>query len=372
MVSHRAFDWRIEEEIVLERVRKIRERLAEIDQEMSNPDVFRDNNRIQSLGKERSELAPIVVAADQLDQLLGDLAEAESLLKSEDEETREYAESEKAILQAQVTEAQAHLEDLLLPKEAVDDRNSIIEIRAGTGGEEAALFASDLLRMYMRYVERHGWKAEMLSSNPTGIGGFKEVIFAIRAKGAYSFLKFEGGVHRVQRVPATEASGRIHTSTATVAVLPEAEEVDVNLKEDDLRIDRFCSSGPGGQSVNTTYSAVRLTHIPTGLVVSCQDERSQIKNLAKAKMVLRSRLLEAEMQAQREQERRDRGLQVRTGQRNEKIRTYNFPQSRLTDHRIGFTSYRLPEIMDGDLDELITALNVADRAERLATGKKDA
>lgn len=355
---------------MLDRVREIRVRLEEIDRDMSNPEVLRDLNRLQSLGKERSDLAPIVEAANRLEQLQGDLAEAEALLKSEDAETREYALSEKEQLDKSVADAHATLEDLLLPKDAVDDRNTIIEIRAGTGGEEAALFASDLLRMYMRFVERKGWKAEMISSNETGIGGFKEVIFAVRAKGAYSCLKYEGGVHRVQRVPATEASGRIHTSTATVAVLPEAEEVDVELKDEDLRIDRFCSSGPGGQSVNTTYSAVRLTHIPTGLVVSCQDERSQIKNLAKAKLVLRSRLLEMEMAAQSEQERRERGVQVRTGQRNEKIRTYNFPQSRLTDHRIGFTSYRLPETMDGDIEELIEALNLADRTERLATGTK--
>ena len=351
---------------MFEQIRKVRERLEALDREMSDPEVLKNPSRIRDLAKERAEVAPIVQTADEYDKLERDLEEAEILLKSEDSDTREFALSEKQQLDKDIAEVKQRLEELMLPKDEADERNAIIEIRAGAGGEEATLFGGDLLRMYARYVERKGWKYEVLSSNPTGIGGMKEVIVAIRARGAYSHLKFEGGVHRVQRVPETEASGRIHTSTATVAVLPEAEDVDAALREDEIRVDRFCSSGPGGQGVNTTYSAVRLTHLPTGLVVSCQDERSQIKNLARAKTVLRSRLLELERGKQHEEERRDRGLQVRTGQRNEKIRTYNFPQTRVTDHRINFSSYRLHEILDGDLDEIITQLTMAERAKVLA------
>jgi len=355
---------------VLDKIRAIREKLEELDRQMSDPQIARDQRQMRELAKERSELAPVVEAGQEYETLANDLEEAESLLHSDDEEMREFANAEKEELDEKVAAARSRLEELMLPKDENDDRNTIIEIRAGAGGEEAALFAANLLRMYTRFVERRGWKAEMLSSNPTGIGGFKEVIFAVRAQGAFSALKFEGGVHRVQRVPETEASGRIHTSTATVAVLPEADEVDIALKDEEIKIDRFCSSGPGGQGVNTTYSAVRLTHLPTGLVVSCQDERSQIKNLAKAKAVLRARLLEKESEERQAEARHDRGIQVGSGQRNERIRTYNYPQSRVTDHRIGFTSHRLNEILDGDIEELITALTVADRAQRLTATHK--
>lgn len=355
---------------MLEKINEIREKLAKIDQDLSNPEVLRDSNKIQELGKNRAELAPIVDAAVEYESVLSDLEDADILLEAEDEETREFARAEKDELEKQAEEIRSRMEELLLPKDVNDDRNIIIEIRAGAGGEEAALFSANLFRMYCRYAEREGWKVELLTTHPTGIGGLKEVIFSIKAKGAFSRLKYEGGVHRVQRVPETEASGRIHTSTATVAVLPEAEDVDIELKDEEVRIDRFCSSGPGGQGVNTTYSAVRLTHIPSGLVVSCQDERSQIKNLAKAKRVLRTRLLERQMAEQQAEARQDRIVQVGSGQRNEKIRTYNYPQTRVTDHRINFTSYRLNEILDGDLEELITALNVANRAQILARMQK--
>jgi peptide chain release factor 1 len=282
-----------------------------------------------------------------------------------DPELKTMAEEELSGLETSLSQCEMELKLLLLPKDPNDERNVILEIRAGTGGDEAALFVADVFRMYMRYAESQRWRVEILSSNPTGIGGFKEVIAMIEGKGVYSRLKYESGVHRVQRVPATEASGRIHTSTITVAVLPEAEEVDVQINEKDIRKDTFCSSGPGGQSVNTTYSAIRLTHIPTGLVVSCQDEKSQIKNYAKALRVLRSRLYEIEMEKQQKALSDERKSMVGTGDRSEKIRTYNFRENRVSDHRIGLTLHRLDAIMNGDLPEILDALNTHYQTERL-------
>jgi len=278
---------------------------------------------------------------------------------------KKMAEEELASLEARYAHCEADLKVLLLPKDPNDERNIILEIRAGTGGEEAALFVADVFRMYTRYAEAQGWKVELMSSNSTGLGGLKEVIALIEGRGVFSKLKYESGVHRVQRVPATEASGRIHTSAITVAVLPEAEEVEVDIQANDLRVDTFCSSGPGGQSVNTTYSAVRITHIPTGLVVSCQDEKSQIKNKAKALRVLRSRLFEIEMEKQQKALADERRSMVGSGDRSERMRTYNFPQNRFTDHRIGLTLYRLDSVMNGDLTEVFDALTTHYQAERL-------
>jgi peptide chain release factor 1 len=293
------------------------------------------------------------------------LVQAEELARGDDPEMRALALEEVQGLKARSDVLLAEIKVLLLPKDPNDEKNVVLEIRAGTGGDEAALFAADLFRMYSRYAERLGWRVEALSSSETGVGGIKEVIAEISGKSVYSRLKYESGVHRVQRVPATEASGRIHTSTATVAVLPEAEEVDIQIDPKDIRVDTFCSSGPGGQSVNTTYSAVRLTHIPTGMVVSQQDEKSQIKNKAKAMKVLRARLYEMEMRKQQEAIAKDRKSQVGTGERSEKIRTYNFPQSRITDHRINFTTHRLTDVLDGNLSELIDEAVTFYTAEQL-------
>ena len=334
--------------------------------ELARPEVSSDPDSLRRLGRELARLQPVVDAFRHLQDVRSQLEGARELRDMEpDEELRTMAKQEVATLEAAELRILDELKVLLLPRDPSDDRAVIMEIRAGAGGDEAALFAAELLRMYLRYAERHRWPAEILSMNETGIGGMKEAIVQVDADGAYSRLKFEGGVHRVQRIPVTESGGRIHTSTATVAVLPEADEVDVQIDEKDLRIDVYRSTGPGGQSVNTTDSAVRITHLPSGLVVAIQDEKSQHKNKAKAMSVLRSRLLDLELEKQREAGSAMRKSMVGAGDRSEKIRTYNFPQDRVTDHRIGMDLHNLPGVLDGDLDRLIDALNMADQAERL-------
>jgi peptide chain release factor 1 len=327
--------------------------------------VQNDPQEYRRQAKALSDIEPLVQKFREYKEVAQEIAQTEELMKGTDPEMRDLAEEELSGLGARRGRLEGELKFLLLPKDPNDDKNVIVEIRAGTGGEEAALFAGDLYRMYTRYAERQGWKLELMSLSEAGQGGIKEVIVNIEGKGAYSRLKYESGVHRVQRVPDTEASGRIHTSTATVAVLPEADEIDIEINAKDLRIDTFCSSGPGGQSVNTTYSAVRVTHIPTGLVVSQQDEKSQIKNRAKALKVLRSRLYEIEMRKQQDAIASERRGQVGTGERSEKIRTYNFPQSRITDHRINFTTHQLHPVLDGSLTELIEALSTYYTSARL-------
>jgi peptide chain release factor 1 len=344
----------------------------DLNAELAKPGVSSDPDALRRLGRELARLEPVVAAFRRLQDVRSQLAGARELRDMEpDEELRAMAKEEVASLEAVETRLVEALKFLLLPRDPNDDRAVIMEVRAGAGGEEAALFAAELLRMYLRYAERHRYPAEVLSVNETGIGGIKEAIVQVDADGAYSRLKFEGGVHRVQRVPVTESGGRIHTSTATVAVFPKAEEVDVQIDERDLRIDVYRSTGPGGQSVNTTDSAVRITHIPSGLVVAIQDEKSQHKNKAKAMSVLRARLLEAEMEKQREEGSAMRKSMVGSGDRAEKIRTYNFSQDRVTDHRVGVDLHNLPGVLDGDLDRLIDALVMADEAERLRSLVED-
>jgi peptide chain release factor 1 len=340
------------------------DRAAEIERELADPATAKDPVKLKALGREHARLERIKRTASQFDKLRDEVEQARELSRDSDQALVDLARADLDELEPKLSQVESELQDLLVPPDPLDDRDTIVEIRAGTGGDEAALFAADLYRMYNRYAERCGWTVEPLSLSEGNVGGIKEVAFAVRGEKAYGRMRHESGVHRVQRVPATEAQGRIHTSAATVAVLPEAEEVDVQIDDKDLKIDVFRSSGPGGQSVNTTDSAVRITHVPTGLVVQCQDQKSQLQNKVKAMEVLRARLLDrmvAEQEAERAQERRS---MVGTGDRSAKIRTYNFPQNRVTDHRINFTLHRLEEIMDGDLDEVVEQLQLAYRSER--------
>ena len=332
---------------------------------LGSSEVQTDPSEYRKHAKALSEIEPLVERFREYRAVVRDIAQTEEVASSGDADMRELAQEELKSLIARRDALLGELKVLLVPKDPNDEKNVVLEIRAGTGGDEAALFAAELFRMYSKYAERQGWRLELMSSNDTGVGGLKEVIAIIEGRGVYSRLKYESGGHRVQRVPATEASGRIHTSTATVAVLPEAEEVDVQISDKDLRVDTFCSSGPGGQSVNTTYSAVRITHIPTGVVVSQQDEKSQVKNRAKAMKVLRSRLYEMELRKQQEAIAKDRRSQVGTGERSEKIRTYNFPQNRVTDHRINYTTHRLTEVLNGDLGELLDNVVTHYQSEKL-------
>jgi peptide chain release factor 1 len=337
----------------------------ELLQRLGSVEVQNDPAEYRKHAKTLSEIEPTVERFREYQAVCRDIASTEELVAGADPEMRNLAQEELQALIARRDALIADLKILLIPRDPNDEKNVVLEIRAGTGGDEAALFAAELFRMYSKFAERQGWRVEVMSSSDTGVGGLKEVIATIEGRGAYSRLKYESGVHRVQRVPATEASGRIHTSTVTVAVLPEAEEVDVQINEKDLRIDTFCSSGPGGQSVNTTYSAVRITHIPTGLVVSQQDEKSQIKNRTKAMKVLRSRLYEMELRKQQEAIAKDRRSQVGTGERSEKIRTYNFRDNRITDHRVNFTTHQLANVLNGDLGELLDHVITHYQSEKL-------
>jgi peptide chain release factor 1 len=350
---------------VLDKLNSVAARYEELTRLVSDPAIQANAQTYKSHSKELAEIEPLVEAHRQYTQMADELSQARDVAASDDAGMKTLAEDEIERLEKDMAGLEEQIKVLLVPKDPNDSRNVVLEIRAGTGGDEAALFAGDLFRMYSRYAERRGWKVDVMSLSETGVGGIKEVIASVEGKVVYRQLKHESGVHRVQRVPVTEASGRIHTSTATVAVLPEAEEVDIQIDPKDLRIDTFCSSGPGGQSVNTTYSAVRVTHLPTGVVVSQQDEKSQIKNRQKAMKVLRSRLYEMEMRKQQDAIAKERRGQVGTGERSEKIRTYNFKENRITDHRINFTMHQLEDALDGDLDELIAQAQARVDSDRL-------
>ena len=352
--------------IILEKLEEIKLRYDEIGQQIADPDAMDDMKRYVKLNKEYRDLEPLIEIYGEYRNVLSNLDEARHILQNEkDEELREMAKEEAEILSRQVEPMEERIKLLLLPSDPEDDRNAVMEIRAGTGGDEASIFAGDLYRMYSRFCEIKGWKVEVTGMSPGTSGGFKEIVMSITGTKVYGTLKYESGVHRVQRVPKTETQGRVHTSAATVAVLPEAGEFDIDLNMNDVRKDTFCSSGPGGQSVNTTYSAIRLTHIPTGIVVQCQDEKSQIKNFEKALNELRTRIYNLEYQKYLDEISSKRKTMVSTGDRSAKIRTYNFPQSRITDHRIGFTVYNLPAVVDGDIQELIDKLQMEENAERL-------
>ncbi|HOS54007.1 MAG TPA: peptide chain release factor 1 [Anaerolineaceae bacterium] len=350
---------------MLEKITAIENRYNELTRLMD--ENIQDYQKVVELAKERSELEPVIQLSARYRSLLNQLEQAKELESSGDEEMRALANLEIEALPPQIEELEKKLKRLLIPRDPRDDRNVFIEIRAGAGGDEAGLFAAELMRMYMHYAEARGWSVEMISSNETGIGGFKEVIFMVKGKGAYSRFKFESGVHRVQRIPATESSGRIHTSTVTVAVMAEVEEVDVQIPESDITIDVFRSSGAGGQNVQKNATAVRITHIPTGIVVACQDERSQLQNKLRAMGILRARLFEIEEEKRRQERDENRRSQVGTGDRSEKIRTYNYPQSRVTDHRINLSSYNLPAVMTGEIDLFIDELALRDETDRLSS-----
>ncbi len=351
---------------MFDRLQAVDERYDQLTQWLSDPEVISDMEKLRSYAKEQADMEETVHAYREYKRVTQELSDAKDMLGEKiDEEMRELVKAEISELSSRKEELEQELMVLLLPKDKNDDKNVIVEIRGAAGGDEAALFAGNLFRMYSRYADRMGWRIEVIDVSETDIGGIKEAVFSVQGKGAYSYLKFESGAHRVQRVPVTESGGRIHTSTATVAVLPEVEEVEVEINEKDLRIDTFCSTGPGGQSVNTTQSAVRITHMPSGIVVSCQDEKSQLKNRDKAMRVLRARLYEKYQQEQQQEYDAQRKSAVGTGDRSERIRTYNFPQSRVTDHRIGLTLHRLETVLDGDMEEIINALITAERAAKL-------
>ena len=352
--------------MLLDKLKEIENKYDELTKILSDPEIFSDYLKSQKYSKEQAEIEEVVRKIREYKGILSGINEAEEILSADgDDGLKELAIVELEELREKSPRVESELKLMLVPRDPLDSKNIILEIRAGTGGDEAGLFAADLFRMYCKYAEGRRWKVEIMDVSSTGVGGVKEVIASIQGKGAYSRLKYESGTHRVQRVPATETSGRIHTSAATVAVLPEAEEVDLKIEEKDLRIDTYCASGPGGQGVNTTYSAVRIVHVPTGLTVQCQDSRSQIKNREKALKVLRSRLYELELETQERERAMERKSQVGSGDRSERIRTYNFPQNRVTDHRIGLTLHKLTLILDGELDELIDSLVTHYQAEKL-------
>jgi len=350
---------------MLDKLAEVEKRYVELERMMSDPQLVAQQREYSKYAKERSELEEIVARYREWRKVDQEIQDNRQLLEEKDEALREMAKEEMVSLRQRKEDLEGRLKFLILPKDPNDNKNVIVEIRAGTGGDEAALFAGELFRMYSRYAESRGWRVEIMSSNPTGLGGYKEIILSIEGQGAYSRLKFEGGVHRVQRVPVTEGSGRIHTSAVTVAVLPEADEVEIAIDPKELRVDVFRSSGPGGQSVNTTDSAVRITHIPTGIVISCQDEKSQHKNRAKGMKILRARLLEKKQEEQRSEIAATRKLMVGSGDRSERIRTYNFPQGRLTDHRINLTIYHLDRVMEGQINEVVEGLITHYQAEAL-------
>ena len=351
---------------MLEKLEAINIRFQELEQEMNNPDIMSDMKRFVKLNKDYKDLQPVIAAYKEYKDVLGNIANCKEILSTEkDEEFREMAKLELSELTTRREQMEEDIRLMLIPADPQDGKNAVVEIRGGTGGDEASIFAGDLYRMYTHYCEKKNWKVEVVDYTEGTAGGYKEIVFNVIGENVYGQLKYESGVHRVQRVPQTETQGRVHTSAASVVVLPEAEEFDVELKQSDIRKDTFCSSGPGGQSVNTTYSAIRLTHIPTGIVVSCQDQKSQIKNLEKAMVVLRTRLFEMEYNKYLEEMSSKRKTMVSTGDRSAKVRTYNYPQSRVTDHRIGYTMYNLSAYMDGDIQDLIDALQLAENAERL-------